>query len=93
MVEHSLHTRGVRSSNLLAGTSIADEGFSYQACTTKEEKTEYETLLKDGMAAATTVIGGLFIEYAVVVVKNQVLALIANDVRDAPEVPIVLGNY
>jgi len=45
------------------------------------------------MAAATTVIGGLFIEYAVVVVKNQVLALIANDVRDAPEVPIVLGNY
>lgn len=44
------------------------------------------------MRATATVIGGSLIKSAVVVVKNQMLAFVADDVCDAPEIPVVLGD-
>ncbi len=45
------------------------------------------------MPAAPTVVGGSFVKPSVIVVKNKVLTLKANYVRDASEVSIVFSNY
>src|SRR5215831_6515034 len=45
------------------------------------------------MPAAFTVIGGLFVKRAVVVIENDVLALVADHVRDAGEVPLMCGEH
>ena len=45
------------------------------------------------MAAAAAVVGGPLIERPIIVVKNQMLALKANDVRDAGKISIVFCDY
>src|SRR6267143_2211376 len=45
------------------------------------------------MPTAATVVGGPFVKRPVIVVKNQVLALKANYIRDPSQVSIVFSNY
>jgi hypothetical protein len=45
------------------------------------------------MSPTTAVVGGLFVKRPVIVVKNEVLALKANYIRDPPKVSIVFSNY
>ena len=44
------------------------------------------------MAATLAVIGSPFVERAVVVVKHQMLAFVADDVRDALEISLMFGD-
>ena len=50
------------------------------------------TLLQDRMTAAFAVIGGFGPAFSVVVIEHNVLAFVADDVRDASKFLCVLGE-
>src|SRR6476646_4284419 len=51
-----------------------------------------EFLIQNRMAAAFTVVGGFFVERAVVVEEDQMLAFVADYVRDARKVSLMFGE-
>jgi hypothetical protein len=57
------------------------------------KKPVQEPSLQNRMTAAPTMIGSLFVKRAVIVVKNQMLTLKANYIRDPPKIAIVFSNY
>ena len=87
VVEHSLHTRGVSSSNLLAGTILNREKGDhvtgrpfhfpvYALCLMRPRP----NLLKNRVTTAAAVVRRLRVKPAIVVIQNQMLAFVAHDV-------------